>query len=143
MAAPPGKIASADRARAAAAVDTARVWRAVLAGWLVPGAGHFLLGDTRRAAVFFVVLSLMTGVGLGFDGRLFPFVYAEPLVFLAAAAQWALLAFRLVAAFGSLGAGEPTSATYEYGTTFLVVAGLLNVLILLDVFDRASGRRTA
>jgi hypothetical protein len=32
-------------------------------------------------------------------------------------------------------------ATYEYGNTFLIVAGLLNLLVVLDAFDRARGRR--
>jgi hypothetical protein len=142
MAAPSGKTASADRARAEAGrLDRARAARAVLAGWLVPGAGHLLIGDLRRGLVFVVVLLTMVAVGLAFDGRLFPFLLSEPLVFLAAAAQWTLLGPRLAASAAGVGAGEVRAATYEYGNTFLIVAGLLNALILLDVFDRASGRR--
>jgi hypothetical protein len=144
MAATPGKTASADRARATgAAVDRARGLRAALAGWLIPGAGHLIVGDTRRGTVFFAVLLLMVAVGLAFEGRMFPFQLAEPLVFLAAAAQWTLLGPRLVAGLGGLGDGDVRTATYEYGTTFLIVAGLLNTLILLDAYDRASGRRSA
>ena len=31
--------------------------------------------------------------------------------------------------------------TYEYGNTFLLVAGLLNYLAMLDAFDFAAGRK--
>jgi hypothetical protein len=139
----PAKPASPERARAAVPeLDSSRAVRVVLAAWLVPGGGHALLGDARRAAIFFIVLTTMVVVGLAFDGRLFPFQISDPLGFLAAAAQWALLAPRLFAASAGLGAGGVTETTYEYGTTFLIVSGLLNALVLLDAFDRARGRRT-
>jgi hypothetical protein len=40
-----------------------------------------------------------------------------------------------------LGIGAMTSQSYDYGTTFLWVAGLLNFLIILDAFDIARGRK--
>jgi hypothetical protein len=109
---------------------------------VLPGGGHLLLGETRRGVILCGVLLLMVITGLACEGRLFPFVFTEPLVALAAAAQWALLGPRLIAAMSGQGAGEVTAPTYEYGTTFLIVSGLLNTLVLLDAFDRASGRRT-
>jgi uncharacterized protein DUF6677 len=39
------------------------------------------------------------------------------------------------------GAGQVTAVTYEYGNTFLIVAGLLNSLVVLDAFDIAMGRK--
>jgi len=60
------------------------VYVVALVGWLVPGAAHLWLGQTRRAAVFFVMLTGMFAVGLAFGGRLFPFQVSDPLVFLAA-----------------------------------------------------------
>ena len=132
---------SSGQARAGAPEETSSMaLRACLAAWLVPGAGHFLLGATRKAAVFFVVLSLMFVIGLAFGGRLFPFEPSDPLVFLAAAAQWLLLLPRLIGVFGKLGGGDVVAITYEYGNTFLIVAGLLNALVVLDVLDRARGR---
>ena len=61
-----------------------------LIAWLVPGAGHFLAGESRKAMIFFVVLGAMFVLGLGFRGELFAFDISEPLVFLASVAQWAL-----------------------------------------------------
>ncbi len=33
-------------------------------------------------------------------------------------------------------------ATYEYGNTFLIVAGLLNMLVVIDAYDVALGRNS-
>jgi hypothetical protein len=41
----------------------------------------------------------------------------------------------------NLGVGTMTATTYDYGTTYLRVAGLLNYLIILDAFDIAQGRK--
>jgi Family of unknown function (DUF6677) len=108
--------------------------------WLVPGAGHFVQGQVRKAIVFFVVLVAMFLIGLGFGGRLFPVQIADPLIGLAAAGQWALGLPRIAAGLGRLGGGDVVAATYEYGNTFLIVSGLLNALIVLDALDLAHGR---
>jgi hypothetical protein len=116
----------------------------VLAGvisWLVPGAGHFLQGYVRKAATFFVVLTGMFAVGLAFGGRLFPFQLDDPLVFLMAVAEWTMALPRVIAGVAGLGGGHVVAATYEYGNTFLIAAGLLNALVVLDVYDLAVGRR--
>jgi hypothetical protein len=128
--------------RVAAAVDT-RVSPAatVIAGWLVPGAGHALQGQIPRAAVFFIVLVVMFAAGIAFGGRLFPLRFVEPLVFLAAVAEWGLGVPRAVALLGGFGDGDVVSITYESGNTFLIVAGLLNALVVLDAFDVATGRK--
>src|SRR5688572_12305978 len=100
----------------------------VVLAWLVPGGGHFLAGQSRKAAVFFVVLGGMFVLGLLFSGELFAFDSSDPLVLLAAVAQWALGGPRLLAAFSGGGHGDVVAATYEYGNTFFIVAGLLNSL---------------
>jgi hypothetical protein len=140
---PPAKGGDTARTQAATANDSTRVFGICAAAWLVPGAGHFLVGQTQKAVVFFVVLITMVAVGLTCGGRLFPFQLAEPLVFLAAIAQWLVLLPRVLASMAGLGQGDIVAAAYEYGNTFLIVAGLLNALVILDVFDRATGRKRA
>jgi hypothetical protein len=109
--------------------------------WLIPGAGHFLLGKISKAVLFFVVLVAMFVIGIGYGGRLFPFLPTDPLVFLAAAAEWLLGLPRLVAAIGGFGEGRVVTITYEYANTFLIAAGLLNALVVLDASDVAAGRK--
>lgn len=112
-----------------------------VAGWLIPGAGHLWLGRRSKGIVFLIVLSAMFVVGLWLEGRLFPLQLSEPLVFLGALADRGLgLPFGL-AHLLDLGAGTVTAAGYEYGNTFLMVAGLLNFLVILDAFDIAAGRK--
>jgi len=111
----------------------------LILAWLIPVAGHVLIGDLRRGTIFFVVLIFTVTIGLVFGGRLFPFQTSEWLVFLAAVAQWGLALPRLVAGLAGAGAGTVTAITYEYGNTFLMAAGLLNALVALDAFDRARG----
>ena len=110
--------------------------------WLLPGAGHLLMGQVRKALTFLAVLLAMFAIGLAFGGRLFPFQMSEPLVFLAALAEWTVAVPRVIAAMAGLGAGNVVAVTYEYGNTFLIVSGLLNALVLLDAVDLASGRKS-
>src|SRR5690348_6615366 len=114
---------------------------AMAAGWFLPGAGHFLQGQFAKAAVFFVVLTSMFAIGLAFGGRLFPFQVSDPLVFMAALAEWMIGLPRFVAGVGGFGQGQVVAATYEYGNTFLITAGILNMLTALDAFDVAAGRK--
>lgn len=112
-----------------------------LAAWAVPGAGHLWLRRRQKAAVFFVALLGMFTVGLLLKGRLFPFDMAEPFVALAALANLGLGLPWIVARAADVGAGTVTAVTYEYGNSFMIVAGLLNFLVVLDAFDVAVGRK--
>lgn len=112
-----------------------------LAAWAIPGAGHLWLRKTQKAAVFFVALLAMFGIGLALQGRLFPFDVSEPLVALAALANVGLGLPWIVARALDAGGGTVTAVTYEYGNCFMIVAGLLNFLVVLDAFDVAAGRK--
>jgi hypothetical protein len=115
----------------------------LIAAWLIPGAGHVLYGDVRRGGILFVTLTGMFALGIAFGGRLFPFQLSEWLVFLAAVAQWGAGVPRLIAGLAGVGDGDVIAVTYEYGNTFLMASGLLNALVVLDVYDRARGLKGA
>jgi hypothetical protein len=109
--------------------------------WLIPGAGHFLLGRRQKGIVFLLALPLMFAVGLWLDGRLFPLDVSDPLVFLGAIANRGIGLPYFAARLMDAGLGTVTAASYEYGNTFLMTAGLLNFLVVLDAFDVAKGRK--
>jgi len=111
------------------------------AAWLVPGAGHLLVGRSRKAVIFFIALTSMYALGLGFGGRIFPLEWQDPLVLLSALAQWSVGLPRLAALVGGFGQGDVVSVNYEYANTFLIVSGLLNMLVILDAYDVATGRK--
>jgi hypothetical protein len=112
-----------------------------LASWAIPGVGHLWLGRRSKGLIFLVALPLMFAIGLMLQGRLFPFTLSEPLVGLAAIADLgAGLVYFIAHALG-FGLGTVRAVTYEYGNTFLIVAGLLNFLVILDAYDIALGRK--
>jgi hypothetical protein len=130
------RATAADRAQV-----TTNPYLIAAVAWLVPGAGHLWLGRTQKGIVFLVALPLMFVTGLWLQGRLFPFQPSEPLVALAAFADLGIGIPYFVAKALGRGAGLVVAATYEYGNTFIIVAGLLNMLVVLDAFDVAQGRK--
>lgn len=130
------RATAADRAQA-----TSNPYLISAVAWLVPGAGHLWLGRTQKGLIFLVALPLMFATGLWLDGRLFPFQPSEPLVALAAFADIGIGIPYFIAKALRAGAGNVVAATYEYGNTFIIVAGLLNMLVVLDTFDVAQGRK--
>jgi ABC-type microcin C transport system permease subunit YejE len=83
----------------------------------------------------------MFAIGLTLRGRLFPFDLSEPLVCLAALADLGMGVTYFAASVLGYGAGEVRAVTYEYGNAFLIVAGLLNLLVIIDAYDVAVGRK--
>jgi phosphoglycerol transferase MdoB-like AlkP superfamily enzyme len=110
--------------------------------WAVPGAAHLWLRQSFKGIVFLVVLPLMFVIGIALQGRLFPFEPASPLVALAFLAELSIGVPFLIAEALKLGAGQVTAAAFEYANAFLIVSGLLNLLVMLDAYDVALGRKS-
>ncbi len=110
------------------------------AAWAIPGAGHLWLGR-RKGLIFLVVLPVMFALGLALNGRIFPIEPSQPLVALAALANIGIGMPYFIARAMGYGAGDVIAVTYEYGNTFLIVAGLLNALVIIDAFDISMGRK--
>ena len=112
-----------------------------LAAWLIPGAGHLWFGRRFKGLVFLVALPAMFFIGLLLQGRIFPFEPSQPLVALASLADLGIGVSYFVARALGQGAGNVVAITYEYGNAFLIVAGLLNLLVVIDAWDIALGRK--
>jgi hypothetical protein len=113
----------------------------VVVSWLVPGAGHLMLGRRQKGIVFLIALPVMFAIGLVLEGRLPPFAFSDPLVGLAALANLGMGVPYFIAKGLDLGQGVVTAASYEYGNTFLIVSGLLNMLVATDAYDVRLGRK--
>jgi hypothetical protein len=109
--------------------------------WLVPGAGHLVLRKRQKGLVFLVALPVMFAIGLWLKGRLPAFAFSDPLVGLAALANLGMGVPYFIASALGLGEGVVTAASYEYGNAFLIVAGLLNLLVVIDAYDVRIGRK--
>ncbi len=119
----------------------AALWLMCLAAWAIPGAGHLWQGRRFQGLSFLVAIPLMFAIGLAIKGQLFSFTLADPLVGLAALAHFGIgLPYFIATALG-LGAGDVRAVGYEYGNAFLVVSGLLNLLVVIDAYDIALGRK--
>jgi hypothetical protein len=119
-------------------------WRALalaVLAWLVPSSGHVVLGKRLRALGFLVVIASAFSLGIYLDGNLHRIVGGQPLSILATLGSMGSGLPYLAARFVSGYSGDPSGPTYEYGTIFLLSAGLMNLLLVLDVWDHASGRR--
>jgi uncharacterized protein DUF6677 len=112
-----------------------------LAAWAIPGVGHIWLGRRAKGFIFLIALPLMFAIGLALQGRVFSFDASDILTTLEAGAQLGVgVMYFLVGPLG-FGKGDVRSITYEYGISFLIVAGLLNALVVIDAYDVALGRK--
>ena len=112
-----------------------------ITGWLIPGISHIVLGRWGRGLVFTVSVMTMFGLGLMMQGRLYDITPEVPLhVFAFVADIGAGLPYFLSQRLG-YGVGVLSNPNYDYGSTYLWVAGLLNYLIVLDAFDISQGRK--
>lgn len=115
---------------------------ACLFAWLLPGAGHLYLRRRVKGLVFLGGIGALFLIGVALDARLQLYLgIDDPLAFLRSLAQMALgLPYFAARALG-FEAGQVTSVTHEYGNTFTEVGGLLNILVILDAYDTALGRK--
>jgi hypothetical protein len=121
------------------------------AGWFLPGAGHGLQGRWGRALLLGGAVWICFITGLLMGGHLFGLSSSDPNanVLLQIPPMIANLGSGVLyfaCSFLGIGLGDDpvkaARATYEYGNTFLLIAGLLNYLAMLDAFDIAAGRKS-
>jgi len=109
--------------------------------WFVPGLGHLLQKRYARAAIFFTALTLLVVFGVVMQGKLYEAGQFHPLLLLGFLGNLGSGVLYLLVKLMGYGQGSIFAATYHYGTTYLVTAGLLNYLIALNAFDLARGKK--
>jgi hypothetical protein len=115
---------------------------AMVLAWLVPGLGHFYLGRRRTAIAFAILVTATFLAGLSFQGRLYSIEAGQPLTILATFAVYGTGLLNIAArALSDNPIGTILAPTYEYGCAYLLTAGLMNLLLVLDAHDIASGRK--
>jgi hypothetical protein len=122
------------------------VWApAVGLAWLIPGGGHLLLKRRGRGVLLMLAITGMFLCGLMMRGAMFQPQSGDILTilintggFIGDVASGILYLFSVW-----LGYAQPDMAghVHDYGTKFLVTAGLLNILAMVDTFEIASGRK--
>jgi hypothetical protein len=116
---------------------------ALLLGWLVPGAGHMLLGKWARGGLLFVSILGMFLIGLGLGGKIYSPNTGEILDILGFAGQLGLGVLFAVAHVFGWGTNPVLITMADWGTKFIVVAGLLNLISAVDAHSLADGRKAS
>lgn len=117
----------------------------VALGWLIPGGGHFLLKRNGRGLLLLVSVTGMFLCGLMMRGAMFQPQSGDLLTILinygGFVGDVASGILYLLSVW--LGYAQPDMAghVHDYGTKFLVSAGLLNILAMVDAFEIAAGRK--
>ena len=121
--------------------DQGFVYLPLIAGWLVPGAGHFLLGKWVRGTLLAVSIIAMFALGLTMQGKLYTSVQ-DILDMLGVAGDLGSGLLYVVSRVLGLGAQPIQTTVADFGTKFIVVAGLLNIIAAVDAHNLRTGRKS-
>ncbi len=118
----------------------------VALSWLVPGGGHFLLKRHGRAVLLMVSITFMYLFGLMMRGAMFQPQSGDLLTILINTGGFigdlANGVLYLLSVWMGYNQPDVAGAVHDYGTKFLVTAGLLNILAMVDVFEIAAKRKS-
>jgi hypothetical protein len=115
--------------------------RVCVAAWVVPGLGHWLLGRKWRALILFAAIVAMFLMGIAMRGEFFSTTSESYLETLGYFGELCVGVAMPAARFFGYAGGDPLFISADYGTAYLVAAGMLNVLAILDAYDVAMGRK--
>jgi uncharacterized protein DUF6677 len=121
--------------------EAGRLVQVCVAAWLVPGLGHLWLGRKGRALILFASILTLFFLGLLMKGEFFTTSSSSYLQTLGYFGEMAVGIAMPAAKFFGYSGGDPFFVSSDYGTAFLVSAGMLNVLTVLDAYDIAVGRK--
>jgi hypothetical protein len=116
------------------------IYGPLLAGWLIPGGGHFLQRKWIRGSLLLVAIGTMFVLGILMQGKLYTSAQSI-LDMLGLAGDLGSGLFYLVSRQLGLGTDAIQVTTADYGTRFLVFAGLLNIIAAVDAHNLYTGRK--
>ena len=106
-----------------------------------PGLGHLVIGKWGRAILLASAILVLFVLGLLQEGKLYNLDFEQPVYNLPFLADVSIgIPYFLAKNYG-YGAGNMQNQSYDYGTTFLIVAGLLNLLVVSNAYDIATGKK--
>ena len=115
----------------------------LLAGWLVPGAGHFLLRKPIRGVLLLISIVGMFSIGIALQGKIYTPNTGDLLDILGFVAQLGNGLLYLLARMLDWGHPSVQIALADYGTKFIDVAGLLNIIAAVDAHSLSNGRKAS
>ena len=110
-------------------------------GWLIPGAGHMMQKRWIRGGLLFVSIVTLFLLGLGMQGRIYKANGGDILDILGFIGNVGAGGLYILTTAMDWGQGAIQFATADYGTKFMIVAGLLNFIAVADAYHIAIGKK--
>jgi len=110
-------------------------------GWLIPGAGHILQKRWIRGGLLFVSIMTLFLLGLAMQGRIYKANGGDILDILGFIGDFGAGGLYILTLANYWGHGAIAFATADYGTKFMIVAGLLNFIAIADAYHIAIGKK--
>ncbi len=110
-------------------------------GWLIPGAGHMIQKRWIRGGLLFISVVALFLLGLAMQGRIYKANGGDILDMLGFVGNLGAGGLYIITLAMDWGQGAIAFATADYGTKFMIVAGLLNFICVADAYHIAIGKK--
>jgi hypothetical protein len=110
-------------------------------GWLIPGAGHMIQKRWIRGLLLLISIFTLFVLGLMMQGRIYKANGGDILDMLGFVGDVGAGGLYIVTMAKDWGQGAIAFATADYGTKFMIVAGLLNFIAVADAYHIAIGKK--
>lgn len=114
---------------------------APIAGWLLPGLGHLIQKRWIRGLLIAASVVVMFLLGLAMQGKVYSANTGDILDMLGFVGDIGAGGLYIVTKALDAGQGAIHIATADYGTKYLIAAGLLNVISAIDAYHIAIGKK--
>ena len=132
---------TAGNSKAATGTVSAMSVIAPAVGWLIPGLGHAIQKRWIRGLLLFISVMSLFLLGLAMQGRIYHANGGDILEMLGFVGDVGAGAAYIVTLANDWGQGAIAFATADYGTKFIIVAGLLNFIAVADAYHIAVGKK--
>src|ERR1700758_617527 len=110
-------------------------------GWLIPGAGHMIQKRWIRGLLLFLSIVALFLLGLAMQGRIYKANGGDILDILGFIGDVGAGGLYIITLALDWGQGAIAFATADFGTKFMIVAGLLNFIAVGDAYHIAIGKK--
>ena len=111
-------------------------------GWLIPGAGHLIQKRWIRGLILMASVTIMFVLGILMEGKVYAPNVGDILDMLGFIGDVGAGGLYIVTRALEIGRGAINLATADYGTKFIIVAVLLNVICAVDAYHIAIGKKS-
>ena len=137
---PAGKETAAPKPAASPASNNMSVIVPAVA-WLIPGAGHLIQKKWVRGLLLMGSIVIMFVLGMLMQGRIYQPNGGDILDILGFIGDFGAGGLYIASRVLDLGHGAVAHATADYGTKYIIVAGLLNFISVADAYHIAIGKK--